>query len=76
MRRDRAGPGSIDRIFLSGAGEQRPLASLDVFRETKATYAAIGITDLVVHHPRAGDPFWDDPPEILEAIAADHASSA
>ena len=67
-------PASIDRIFLSGSGEQRPLASLEAFREVRATYESLGITDLVVHHPRVGDPFWGDPPEILEAVAADRTS--
>ena len=68
-------PTSIDRIFLSGAGEQRPLASLTAFHDVVGAYRAVGITDLVVHHPRAGDPYWDDPPEILDEIAADRAQS-
>ena len=64
-------PATLDRIFLTGAGEHRPLASVDAFVDVLGTSADLGITDLAVHHPRAGDPEWDDPPDILERIATE-----
>ncbi len=63
-------PKTLDRILLSGAGDDRPLASVSAFADYVDRYAALGITDIVVHHPRADDPAWDDPPDILDQIAA------
>jgi alkanesulfonate monooxygenase SsuD/methylene tetrahydromethanopterin reductase-like flavin-dependent oxidoreductase (luciferase family) len=62
-------PGEIDRVMLAGADDDRPLASLDRFDEFAGRYRELGITDLVVHHPRAEDEHWNDPPEILDAVA-------
>ena len=62
-------PAEIDRIMLTGAGDDRPLASLNRFDDFAGRYRDIGITDLVVHHPRAEDEHWDDPPEMLDAVA-------
>jgi alkanesulfonate monooxygenase SsuD/methylene tetrahydromethanopterin reductase-like flavin-dependent oxidoreductase (luciferase family) len=62
-------PADLDRIVLAGSGEERPLASVAAFEEYVGRYAAIGITDVVVHHPRADDPNWDDPPDSLDRIA-------
>jgi alkanesulfonate monooxygenase SsuD/methylene tetrahydromethanopterin reductase-like flavin-dependent oxidoreductase (luciferase family) len=69
-------PATIDRILLTGAGDHRPLAGVDAFVECVDRFASIGITDLVVHHPRAEDPHWDDPDDILERIAADALTAA
>ena len=63
-------PAALDRTMLAGVGDDRPLASLGRFEEFAGRYRELGITDLVVHHPRAEDPNWDDPPDILEQIAA------
>ncbi len=63
-------PTTIDRILLTGHTEERPLASLDAFADVVGRYGAIGITDVVVHHPRADDEAWDDDPAILAEIAA------
>ena len=63
-------PATIDRIFLTGAGDHRPLASTNAFEAVAGHAANAGITDLVVHHPRADDPYWNDPPEVLAEIAA------
>ncbi len=63
-------PASIDRLLLSGTARDRPLTSLEEFRNFVGRYSALGITDLVVHHPRADDPAWNDPPDILDQIAA------
>jgi hypothetical protein len=62
-------PAALDRIVLTGAGDERPLASVAAFEDGVAAYRDIGMTDVVVHHPRAGDPYWDDPPDMLERIA-------
>lgn len=69
-------PASLGRLVLTGAGDDRPLASVDAFTDCVGRYRAIGVTDLVVHHPRAGDPNWDDPPDMLERIAADALEQA
>ncbi len=68
-------PSTIDRIWLTGAGGDRPLASVAAFDDAVGHAVAAGITDVVVHHPRAGDPNWDDPPEILAQIAAEMRST-
>ena len=64
-------PATIDRLYMAGWEQERPLRSVDAFREFTARLAALGFTDVVVHDPRADDPARDDPPEILEAIARD-----
>ncbi len=62
-------PATIDRLYMAGWEQERPLRSVDAFRDFAARLAALGFTDVVVHDPRADDPARDDPPEILEAIA-------
>jgi alkanesulfonate monooxygenase SsuD/methylene tetrahydromethanopterin reductase-like flavin-dependent oxidoreductase (luciferase family) len=64
-------PATVDRIFLAGAGDDRPLASVDAFTDAAGRFRALGITDFVVHHPRAEDPHWDDPPDVLDQVAAE-----
>jgi alkanesulfonate monooxygenase SsuD/methylene tetrahydromethanopterin reductase-like flavin-dependent oxidoreductase (luciferase family) len=64
-------PGTIDRIYLSGNTDERPLASLAAFTDLVGRCQALGFTDLVFHHPRAEDPVWDDPPQIVEQIASE-----
>jgi alkanesulfonate monooxygenase SsuD/methylene tetrahydromethanopterin reductase-like flavin-dependent oxidoreductase (luciferase family) len=63
-------PATVDRILLAGAGDERPIASAAAFADYAARYSDVGITDIVVHHPRAEDPRWDDPPDVLDEIAA------
>ena len=65
--RDAAG---IDRIYLMDTRGETAMASGDAFADFASRQAALGVTDLVVHHPRAGDPVWDYPPEIIDEIAA------
>lgn len=62
-------PKAIDRIFLIGNTDARPLASIGTFEEFVTTYEAIGFTDIVFHMPRVDDPIWNDDPEVVEAIA-------
>jgi alkanesulfonate monooxygenase SsuD/methylene tetrahydromethanopterin reductase-like flavin-dependent oxidoreductase (luciferase family) len=64
-------PRTIDRIFMIGNSEEHPLASVGEFTDFAARYAGLGFTDLVFHHPRADDPVWNEPPEMVEAIATD-----
>ena len=65
-------PDSIDRIYLIGNTEARPLASIDAFTAFMDRYTELGFTDLVFHLPRPDDPVWNDPIEIVEAIAQAH----
>lgn len=68
---DRLGrdPSTIDRIFLIGNTEARPLAGLQAFEDFMARYEELGFTDLVFHMPRADDPVWNDPPAVVDEIA-------
>ncbi len=65
-------PATIDRIYLIGNTEARPLASAEAFADFAGTYEELGFTDLVFHHPRPDDPVWNDAPEIVEDIAENH----
>jgi alkanesulfonate monooxygenase SsuD/methylene tetrahydromethanopterin reductase-like flavin-dependent oxidoreductase (luciferase family) len=62
-------PATLARLVLVGHRE-RPLDSVEAFRDVEGRYAELGFTDLVVHWPRAEDPFAADR-SILERIAAD-----
>jgi alkanesulfonate monooxygenase SsuD/methylene tetrahydromethanopterin reductase-like flavin-dependent oxidoreductase (luciferase family) len=53
-------PASVRRLVLTGPGLDGGLASLDAFQHTTGVYAAAGVTDLVVHWPRAGEPYAGD----------------
>jgi alkanesulfonate monooxygenase SsuD/methylene tetrahydromethanopterin reductase-like flavin-dependent oxidoreductase (luciferase family) len=64
-------PQTIDRIFLIGNTEARPLASVQAFDEFVGRYEAFGFTDLVFHHPIPDDPVWNEPETIVEQIAAE-----
>jgi alkanesulfonate monooxygenase SsuD/methylene tetrahydromethanopterin reductase-like flavin-dependent oxidoreductase (luciferase family) len=63
-------PDSIDRIYLIGNTDARPLRSVEAFGEFMEQYAGLGFTDLVFHHPRSDDPVWDEPDSIVDEIAA------
>ena len=60
-------PTSIARLVLTGPELDAGLHSPAAFAETKAAYAAVGVTDLVVHWPRDTQPYAGDP-SILERI--------
>jgi len=62
-------PNEIDRIYLIGNTEARPLSSADAFQDFAGRYAELGFTDLVFHMPRTDDPVWNEPVEIVEQIA-------
>jgi alkanesulfonate monooxygenase SsuD/methylene tetrahydromethanopterin reductase-like flavin-dependent oxidoreductase (luciferase family) len=50
-------PQTIDRIVLTGPELDPGLASAASFREVVGGYAEVGVTDLVVHWPRAEEPY-------------------
>lgn len=60
----------IDRVFVVGLSEERPLASIEQFVDFVGRYRSIGFTDVVFHHPRRDDPTWNDDPEIVDEISA------
>jgi alkanesulfonate monooxygenase SsuD/methylene tetrahydromethanopterin reductase-like flavin-dependent oxidoreductase (luciferase family) len=62
-------PATIDRIYLIGNTDERPLASIGEFVDFVGRYEALGFTDVVFHHPRPDDPVWTEPEEIVEKIA-------
>lgn len=68
---DRLGrdPSTIDRIYVIGNTEEKPLTSLEMFQDFVGRYAALGFTDVVFHMPRLDDPVWNEPPEIVDEIA-------
>jgi alkanesulfonate monooxygenase SsuD/methylene tetrahydromethanopterin reductase-like flavin-dependent oxidoreductase (luciferase family) len=53
-------PSTIARLVLTGPRLTSGLGSVDEFEDTAGRFAAIGITDLVVHWPRASDPYQAD----------------
>ncbi len=62
-------PSSIDRIYLIGNTEARPLNNTEAFQDFVGRYAALGFTDLVFHFPRPDDPVWNESLEIIDEIA-------
>lgn len=63
-------PATVDRLLLTGLGAERPLASLEAFRDVAGRVEQAGITDLVVHWPRESGPFAGEL-RVLEEIAAE-----
>ncbi len=53
-------PASIDRLVLTGPRLDPGLRSLDAFEDTAGRYADAGVTDFVVHWPRAAAPYAGD----------------
>ena len=62
-------PASIGRLVLVGHRE-RPLDSVEAFRDVAGRYGAAGFTDLVAHWPRRREPFAAVM-AVLERIAAE-----
>ena len=60
-------PSSLRRLVLVGFRE-RPLDSIQAFRDAVGCYGEMGFTDLVVHWPRPGEPFAGDP-KVLEKLS-------
>jgi alkanesulfonate monooxygenase SsuD/methylene tetrahydromethanopterin reductase-like flavin-dependent oxidoreductase (luciferase family) len=53
-------PAELSRLVLTGPILTSGLGSVDEFGDTVGRYAAIGVTDLVVHWPRAEEPYAAD----------------
>jgi alkanesulfonate monooxygenase SsuD/methylene tetrahydromethanopterin reductase-like flavin-dependent oxidoreductase (luciferase family) len=62
-------PATLARMVLTGVGLAPRLDSLEAFRETLGRYAEAGVTDLVVHWPRASEPFAGEPARFERIIA-------
>jgi alkanesulfonate monooxygenase SsuD/methylene tetrahydromethanopterin reductase-like flavin-dependent oxidoreductase (luciferase family) len=60
-------PASVNRLVLTGPRLDAGLRSPAEFQELKETYAAVGVTDLVVHWPRPSDPYSGEV-SVLESI--------
>ncbi len=63
-------PAEIDRIFMLGVSDERPLRSVPAFLEFAERYESLGFTDVVFHDPRPGDEVWNEPPEVVDELAA------
>jgi alkanesulfonate monooxygenase SsuD/methylene tetrahydromethanopterin reductase-like flavin-dependent oxidoreductase (luciferase family) len=53
-------PASLGRLVLTGPILDAGLESVEAFRDTVGRYAEVGVTDLVVHWPRAEEPYAAD----------------
>jgi len=62
--------GEVARVFVSTGWAGDPLASPKACLELAERYAAVGITDLVLHWPRPDGVYAGDP-AVLEGIAAE-----
>jgi alkanesulfonate monooxygenase SsuD/methylene tetrahydromethanopterin reductase-like flavin-dependent oxidoreductase (luciferase family) len=62
-------PQSLARLVLVGHRE-RPLSSLEAFRDVAGRYEDAGFSDLVVHWPRPTEPFAADM-AVLERVATE-----
>ncbi|MCU1487639.1 MAG: luciferase [Actinomycetia bacterium] len=63
-------PATIDRIVLTGFELEAGLDSVEHLRDDCGRYEAMGITDVVVHWPRAGEPFAGDETHFERVITA------
>ncbi|WP_239161775.1 hypothetical protein [Acrocarpospora phusangensis] len=61
-------PDDIHRVLLTGVTPERPLASVQAFRDFAGRYAEAGATDLILHWPRPDEPYEADP-AVFERIA-------
>ena len=59
-------PASVRRLLLTGSTREPWLDSVDSFLTLVHRYAAIGITDVVIHAPRA------EPPHVADPLVFDH----
>jgi alkanesulfonate monooxygenase SsuD/methylene tetrahydromethanopterin reductase-like flavin-dependent oxidoreductase (luciferase family) len=63
-------PAEPARLIIGDGRDQRPLASLEAFRDAAGRYAELGFTDLVIHHPRPEPPYQADS-AVLDQVAAE-----
>ncbi len=69
-RRD---PATLGRMVLSGAGLEAGLDSVEAFRETLGRYHEVGVTDFIVHWPRAAAPYAADLARFERIVSAGRA---
>lgn len=62
-------PATLDRLALLGFTE-RPLASIEAFRDVVGRFSDMGFSDLAIHWPRSTEPFAADM-AVLERVAAE-----
>jgi len=67
-------PATLAKLVLVGHRE-RPLASVEAFRDVAGRHGDAGFSDLVVHWPRPEEPFAADR-DVIERIATDILSDA
>ena len=53
-------PATLDRLALTGLVLDAGLTSADHFADTMGRYGEMGVTDVVVHWPRKGEPYKGD----------------
>ena len=63
-------PGSLRRLVLTGQALDSGLVSVDAFHDTTGRYAEAGVTDFVVHWPRADAPYAGDLEAFERIISA------
>ena len=63
-------PSTLDRLVLTGIELGPGLDSPEHFRDTCGRYAELGVTDLVVHWPRATEPFAGDEAHFERVVTA------
>jgi len=63
-------PATIDRIVLTGFELEAGLDSVEHLRDDCGRYEAMGVTDVVVHWPRAGEPFAGDDAHFERVVTA------
>jgi alkanesulfonate monooxygenase SsuD/methylene tetrahydromethanopterin reductase-like flavin-dependent oxidoreductase (luciferase family) len=68
-------PASLQRVVLAGTVLDAGLGSVESFRETLGRYAECGVTDFVVHWPRASEPFRGDL-AVFERVVASAVQAA
>jgi alkanesulfonate monooxygenase SsuD/methylene tetrahydromethanopterin reductase-like flavin-dependent oxidoreductase (luciferase family) len=66
-------PRTLARMVLTGLALAPGLESVESFRETLGRYEAVGVTDFVVHWPRAAAPFAGDRARFERVITAARA---
>src|SRR3954463_2376247 len=69
VRRD---PATLQRIVSTGGQLPSGLDSAQAFADTVRVYEAAGITDVVVHWPRATPPYQGDEAQLISILQRDH----
>jgi alkanesulfonate monooxygenase SsuD/methylene tetrahydromethanopterin reductase-like flavin-dependent oxidoreductase (luciferase family) len=73
-RQEARDPKRIGRMVLSGVGLRAGFDSPDAFQDTLGLYAEAGVSDFVVHWPRAAEPHAGDLTHFERVISAVRAA--